>query len=94
MEKNPIHQLAEAVNKVIQLLHKVNQEKTELLDEKKKLLNLLAEKNLKIEGLKKLIVELKENPNDKELQQYKENEKKLKNKIKLLLVKLDELQKL
>ncbi len=94
MEKSAIHQLAEAVNKVIHLLHKLNHERNELLVEKKKILNLLAEKNLRIEGLKKIIVDLKENPNNKELLQYKENEKKLKNKIKLLLGKLDELQKL
>ena len=77
-----------AIDKIATLLGQVNQ-----LEQKNKELNVaLAEHKLRIEGLQKQIAELSDRPPNYEVDKYKENEKLLKQRVRALLTKLDELK--
>ena len=63
-----------------------------LESENKQLKIRLAEQKLHIEGLQKQIKEISGTSNYAEIERYKENEKMLRQKIRALLSKLDELK--
>jgi FtsZ-binding cell division protein ZapB len=77
-----------AIEKIATLLGQVDK-----LEQENKELNVaVAEQKLRIEGLQKQIEELSDRPPNFEVDKYKENEKLLKQRIRALLTKLDELK--
>lgn len=77
-----------AIEKIAKLLGKV-----ETLEQEKQELNVtITEQKLRIDGLQKQIEELSDRPPNFEVDKYKENEKLLKQRIRALLSKLDELK--
>ena len=79
-----------AVAKIAELKRKV----ALLTEEKKDLEAILAEREIRIEGLQKQVEELKEKSNLNQVEKYKQNEKLLRERIVAMLSKLDELKSL
>ncbi len=77
-----------AIEKIAKLLGKVET----LEQEKQELSVTITEQKLRIDGLQKQIEELSDRPPIFEVDKYKENEKLLKQRIRALLSKLDELK--
>ena len=80
------------IEKTIKRLSLLHQENEKLLEEKKKLQTLIQEKDERIEGLQKIIDELKSNSNDAINDYDDETKKKLKSRIQIMLQSLDDLQ--
>jgi hypothetical protein len=94
VENSILNALEVKIDEILALLGELQRQNKNLKEEKKKLLSLLAEKTSIIDGLQVSLEKIKQKPDDSEIIRYQENEKKLKNKIKFLLSKLDELDKL
>ena len=94
MENSILNALEVKIDEILALLGELQRQNKNLKEEKKKLLSLLAEKTSIIDGLQASLEKMKQKPDDSEIIRYQENEKKLKSKIKFLLSKLDELDKL
>ena len=81
------HTIQEAIVKIDSLK---NRNKI-LLEEKKQLQNQLAERDRRIKGLQKTILDLKKNSNEDQIQQYQEKEDKLRKRIQMMLSRIDEM---
>jgi hypothetical protein len=94
VENNLINQLEEKINTLLSVLTELHRQNKQSREEIKKLISLNAEKTKNLEELQTALNNAKQNKDESEILRYQENEKKLKNKIKFLLSKLEELDKL
>ncbi|NIA29163.1 MAG: cell division protein ZapB [Actinobacteria bacterium] len=84
--------LEERIDEAVEKIAKLERKITLLQDEKKDLEIVLAERELRIEGLQKNIEELREKTPHHVIEQYKERENQLRERIQSMLSKLNELK--
>jgi hypothetical protein len=91
-DKNIVDKLEFTIDEAIERVVELKTKNQILLEEKQEQKALLAEKELRIEGLQKVIEELKTKMDDKLIQRYKDKEETLRQRIQALLSKLEELK--
>ena len=94
MTNNIIDDLEKRIDKAIDVIATLKKRVSQLEYEKNEIETVLADREILIQGLQKQLDELSNRPVDYEVEKYKANEKILKDRIKTLLSKLDELQML
>ena len=94
MENSILHPLESKIDEVLTKIADLIDRNNKLQEEKSELLSQLTKQKLIIERLEKAIRELQERSSDKELEQYKENEEQLRERIQKMIAKLSELEKL
>ncbi len=91
MERRVIEQLETAIDHALRHMSELQDRIIALKKEKKELEALLAEKEIRIDGLQQTNEELKRQQNSNDLKQYQAKEDKLKERIESMLSKLDDL---
>lgn len=92
MTENILEELEQKIDRAVTTIATLKSRVNRLEENKKELEAELAERELRIEGLQKRLEELSERPDDYEVQRYKANEQLLKQRIRALLSKLDDLK--
>ena len=91
-DKKTLRHLESSIDQALLNLESLQQKHKTLLKEKKELLSIIAEKDLSIKALQRLVEEIKAKSNDNAISYYKKNEEKLRSRIQTMLSKLDELK--
>ncbi len=84
--------LEERIDEAVEKIAKLERKIAILQDEKKDIEVVLAERELRIEGLQKNIEELQEKTPQHVIEQYEERENQLRERIQSMLSKLNELK--
>ena len=91
-ERSIVDKLESTIDEAIKRIVELKKKNQILLEEKQELKALLNEKELRIEGLQKVIEEFKTKAEDPVIQRYKDKEEMLRQRIQGMLSKLDELK--
>ncbi len=91
-ERSIVDKLESTIDEAIKRIVELKKKNQILLEEKQELKALLNEKELRIEGLQKVIEEFKTKADDTVIQRYKDKEEMLRQRIQGMLSKLDELK--
>ncbi len=87
-----VDKLESTIDAAIERFVELKKKNQTLLEEKQELRALLNEKELRIEGLQKVIEEFKTKADDTVIQRYKDKEEMLRQRIQGMLSKLEELK--
>ncbi len=91
-EKGIVDKLESTIDEAVKRIVELKKKNQTLLEEKQELKALLNEKELRIEGLQKVIEEFKTKADDTVIQRYKDKEEMLRQRIQGMLSKLEELK--
>jgi hypothetical protein len=94
VENSILHPLESKIEEALAKIADLSNRNKKLQEEKSELLSQLTKQKLIIERLEKAIRELQERSSSQELEQYKENEEQLRERIQKMIAKLSELEKL